>query len=305
VTTPSRSDPPDPAGPLAIAWDAALPATRALTAALVLCQVGTAIHAWRLGRITLLSALFLPRSTSMRVIAGGQLASLVAGGQPWRVWTAAWLHGDAVHLAVNVTAILAIGRFVEPWVGRLRLWSWFWTAAVAGGAVTHLAGVRLSDGASGGAFGLLGAAVAFGVRHRARFSPDDRWLLERVLPAFLLANLVLSFALPFINAAGHVGGLIAGLILGGLWRGRLGWADRLHLVWVTACVAIVAYGLVVRRVERQAVGVIPPAAQVVGDRRFHLDAPPGWVGDGHPPRVEGLPGRAGAGDRVGFGSTLP
>jgi rhomboid protease GluP len=232
---------------LQIAWDDPLPASWALAAAIVVTHVTTGIHAVWLGRASWISALLLPRSANMRLLAGSQSERLVSSGEVWRAWTAAWLHADALHLLVNTLALVAIGRFLEPWIGRWRLWSWFWLSALGGAALTQAAAIRLSDGASAGAFGLLGAVVVLGWRWRDRLDDDDRWVTGRVLQAFLLLNLVLSFVLPFINAAGHVGGLVVGLLLGATWNGptRLGRIG--HPLFVIACLLVVLWGFVLRR----------------------------------------------------------
>lgn len=244
MTTPSRSE----GAPTArIDWDARLPASLVLGGTLVAVHVGTALRAVHLGRAGWLAAFFLPRSTSMRVMAGGQLRRLVEEGEVWRAFTAAWLHGDALHLLVNVVAIGAIGRFLEPWVGPVRLWAWFWLAALGGALLTHVAGVRMTDGASAGAFGLLGAAAVLGWRWRDRMDAADRWMVTRVLPGFVLVNLVVSFLLPFINAAGHVGGLLVGLAIGAAWRGPSRAGTWLQAAFVLACLAIVTWGFVGRR----------------------------------------------------------
>lgn len=230
--------------PVALDFRARLPATWALIAVIVLVHLGTALAWWSTGHGGLPEALFLQRDLGFRVWAGGQYRPLVASGEGWRLLTSVLLHADALHLLVNVVAVGALGRVIEPWVGGRRMLVWFLAGGAAGSLASQLMQVSRSDGASGGAFALLGAALVLGWRVRDRLDPQERRLMGPVLGAFLLLNLVLSFALPFIDAAGHLGGLVAGLVFAALpavdgpvpWRARGpgAWAETGGLVLFAA-----------------------------------------------------------------------
>lgn len=187
--------------------------------------------------------MFLDRDLQLRVSVGGQYRAFVDGGEGWRLATSVLLHGDALHLLVNVLALLGLGRILEPWVGGTRFLAWFALGGVLGSGLSHAMGLVQSDGASGGAFALLGAAAVLGWRSRDRLSVDDRRLLGPVLWAFIVGNVLLSFLLPFVDAAGHLGGLFTGLVLG-LWpgdRGGLRWGDVAVVAsFATTC----AYGFI-------------------------------------------------------------
>lgn len=225
-------------------WDARLPATWGLVALLVIAHLATGCWQWWVGYDDLVDALFMGRSTRMRVAVGGQFGPLVAEGQVWRLWTSVLLHGDALHLLVNAVAIGTLGRVLEPWVGSLRLVSWFALGGIAGAVVTQLSGLLQSDGASGGAFALLGALVVVAWLRRDDLDATDRRMLGPVLWGFVVLNLALSFALPFVNAAGHVGGLGAGLLVGAAWRGPRGWGTGLHALWLLISAGMVGWAVV-------------------------------------------------------------
>jgi membrane associated rhomboid family serine protease len=191
---------------------ASLRGSRLTAVVLVAVHVATALAVARPG-LPLWRAALMPRSLPHRVEVGGQYAALVPT-EPWRLCTTVLLHVDALHLALNVAALLALGPILEVRVGTVRWVAWLVVGGVVGAAVSHLAGVRLSDGASGGAFALVGAALVIGWRGRASLSDDDRFLLGPVLGGFLALNLVLTLVLPQVNAAAHLGGLGAGIVLG-------------------------------------------------------------------------------------------
>jgi len=199
--------------PVRIDWDASVPFTWAVVVLIAAVHVATAsVEAW-LGKEGLVAGLLFEREVWFRVAVGGKHAARL-GGEPWRVATSVLLHGNAVHLVVNALALGALGRVLEPWTGGPRLVAWFVAGGLLGSAASVLAGVRMSDGASGGAFALLGAAVVLGWRVRGRLDAEDRRVTGPVLGGFLALNLALSLALPFVDAAAHLGGLAAGVALG-------------------------------------------------------------------------------------------
>jgi membrane associated rhomboid family serine protease len=91
-------------------------------------------------------------------------------------------------------------------------------------------------------------AVVLGWRERAALSREDRRLLGPILQGFLVLNLVLSFALPFVDAAGHVGGLALGLVLALVApthaeQTRLGgWTRILEGAWIAVYAGICGAG---------------------------------------------------------------
>lgn len=159
------------------------------------------------------SAVFLGRSVHHRIAVGGQYAPLVAGA-PWRLCTSVVLHVDALHLAMNASAVVALGQLLEPRIGGLRFAAWLFGSGFVAAVASHLFGVVSTDGASGGAFGLLGAAVVLGWRWRPRLSDEDRFVFGPLLLGFLAVNLALTALVPAINAVAHVAGLVAGLAVG-------------------------------------------------------------------------------------------
>ncbi|MDQ6941048.1 MAG: rhomboid family intramembrane serine protease [Candidatus Eremiobacteraeota bacterium] len=152
-------------------------------------------------------------------------------GEWWRVFTAAFLHGNETHLALNMLSLLWLGTPAEMVFGRVRFAVLYIIAIVGSG----LAVVYFSStwgipalGASGAIYGLMGALGAVGLRLGTR----GRALLMRILPVLVL-NLGLSFAFPFISVAAHVGGLIAGFLAGlVLVMGRRAYAEQFAATFV-------------------------------------------------------------------------
>ena len=99
----------------------------------------------------------------------------------------------------------------------------------------------LSDGASGGAFTLLGVLAVLGSERRSRMDARDAQLLGPWLWAMIGLNLILSFAVPALDEVAHLTGLIVGIVLGGLLGKRDPWPLRVfeQLLWIS--VAFMAY----------------------------------------------------------------
>ena len=142
-------------------------------------------------------------------------------GEYWRLITYAFLHLNWTHLILNLALLLWVGRIVERRVSTARA-ALIYGVSVILSAIVILIKYSISPtqgssvGASGGIFGLLGAALIWVYRRdMAMFGQDCG--LKVGLWIFLLISLGISF-LPGVSYAGHLGGLIAGLILGILNR---------------------------------------------------------------------------------------
>jgi membrane associated rhomboid family serine protease len=151
--------------------------------------------------------------------------------QPWRFVTYAFLHGGLSHLLGNMLVLILVGPFVEAALGKLRFALAYLVGAAAAGAL-H---VLVSDIGVIGASGAIAATVGMlAVLYGTRKVPVFYWMFVfgtarvpalALLPVWLI-NEGYQWSLqakgPLAGAAvaygAHVGGLIAGAILGWLLR---------------------------------------------------------------------------------------
>ena len=140
-------------------------------------------------------------------------------GEYWRFITYAFLHLNWMHIVANLALLWWVGRIVERRVGTGRFAVIYLVSILLSGA-TILFKFRMAPsggaaiGASGGVFGLLGAALVLVYRRdMAAFGQDSG--LRTGLWISLAIGLAISF-LPGVSIAGHLGGLAAGLILGAM-----------------------------------------------------------------------------------------
>ncbi|HJP40425.1 MAG TPA: rhomboid family intramembrane serine protease [Dehalococcoidia bacterium] len=136
---------------------------------------------------------------------GGQLVVVgVDAGEPYRIFTSAFLHAGPIHLAFNMILMWQFGALLEPALGRLRF-SLLFLVSLIGGSFGALLVTpdTITVGASGAVFGLMGATF---LAQRSRGMNPMRSGV-----GFLIAiNLVLTFVIPGISIGGHIGGLAAG-----------------------------------------------------------------------------------------------
>ena len=145
---------------------------------------------------------------------------------PWRMFAATFLHGDAMHLIGNMIFLAALGLLVEGALGPLRFTCLYVLGAMGSSAVSLAwrwgeAGGGL--GASGAIAALMGAFCVIWGRHPVRFFYWVGVVFDYVrapaiwlLPAWLGWEIYNLFAHPDLGIGfdAHAGGLICGALLG-------------------------------------------------------------------------------------------
>lgn len=143
---------------------------------------------------------------------GGNFGPAVAGGQWWRLITYMFLHGGGFHLLGNTFALLYIGMFLEPLLGKFRFASAYLLTGVCAGLLSILLHDNtVSVGASGAIFGMYG--VFLSVLTTSHIQRTMRRTMLRSILFFVVFNLMMGLQGNTDNAA-HIGGLISGFIIG-------------------------------------------------------------------------------------------
>ena len=117
------------------------------------------------------------------------------------------VHSSIWHVALNMLALWALGRSLEPLLGRWRFAALYVLSALGGSVlIALLAPGTWVVGASGAVWGLLGAMFVIG-RHLG--------VNITAIAVLLGLNLVITF-LPGSNISwqGHIGGGLAGALVG-------------------------------------------------------------------------------------------
>ncbi|MEX0659772.1 MAG: rhomboid family intramembrane serine protease [Egibacteraceae bacterium] len=148
---------------------------------------------------------------------GAQVNGLVAQGEWYRLFSAAFLHSPQMlmHILFNMFALYLFGPQLERDAGSLPFAGLYLASALAGGAAFFVANPGgVAVGASGAIFGLFGAWLAASIRNR--HTPAGQAGLRQLL-VLLGINLALPLFVPGIAWEAHVGGLVAGFAIAVLW----------------------------------------------------------------------------------------
>lgn len=180
--------------------------------------------------ITIVVAMYLTGKPTghQTLLRFGAMQSPLPRSEWWRLITAMFVHIGIFHLLVNTWALMLFGPGLEERYGRGRFIATYLVSGMLGSAFSLAfggGGGRIAAGASGAIFGIMGAWLAFFVRHRN--VPSLRGQLRSVL--FLIAiNLYFGAATRGIDNFAHIGGLVAGVFIGSAleWSARAGRGAR-------------------------------------------------------------------------------
>ena len=133
----------------------------------------------------------------------------------YRLFTHLFLHGNVIHLALNMGALYFVGGDVEQEVGWKKfLWVYFLSGAAAGLTSLYWNLFTIGVGASGAIFGLFGFSLIINLVFSQKFD-------HPVTPIFINFVIFLGINLLFAKAfkadtAAHLGGLVSGVAVGTL-----------------------------------------------------------------------------------------
>lgn len=140
--------------------------------------------------------------------------SVVRDHEWWRLVTAATLHHNMQHVLSNCGFMLLLMWAAAERLGLgISLAIWLLTAIGGFGVSLGLSPVLLTLGASGGLFGLLGAATGHALGHAPVEYSQKKYARWRVVGGSILLFAATAFS-PHANLAAHAGGYCLGFILG-------------------------------------------------------------------------------------------
>jgi rhomboid protease GluP len=173
---------------------------------LTLIAVCCVVFAWQLAAGVL-------QSEAALVDGGALVADRIVRGEVWRLATSLFLHGDFDHLLGNMVALYILGIAVEHAFGSGRMAAIYLAAGLVGGLSSCAVNPLPTVGASGAIFGLMGCLVAVLLRIRHVVQVRDGRIGAVVL-LWACYQLILGFTDPLIANFAHLGGFVAGFLLG-------------------------------------------------------------------------------------------
>ena len=148
--------------------------------------------------------------TGVLIEYGANLDVLVKNGEYYRLLTSMFLHSGLLHLFFNMYALYIIGPQVESFFGKTKYLIIYLLSGISGSLLSVAFNVNtVSVGASGAIFGLFGALLYFGYNYRGYLG---NVIKSQILPVVII-NLIFGFISTGVDVAGHVGGLIGGIIV--------------------------------------------------------------------------------------------
>lgn len=136
-------------------------------------------------------------------------------GEVYRLLTYMFMHGGIEHLLNNMLILWIIGGTLEKQLGHVKyLLAYFGTGIIAGvvsiGYNIYVNQDIVGVGASGAVFGVVGALAAVIMKNRGRVEN----ISAKQMLLFIALSLYGGFSHQGIDNAAHIGGLVAGFLLG-------------------------------------------------------------------------------------------
>jgi len=178
-----------------------------------------------------------PSSATLTKMGALVWEKVVHHHQGWRLLSSMWLHAGVLHLVANMLCLLFVGMRLEQQFGYVRIGAIYILSGL-GGAVLSSLFIRnhISVGASGALFGLLGAMLSELITNWTIYT--NKAVAVATLLFVAAVNLVLGI-LPHVNNFAHIGGFLAGFLLGlvVLMRPHFGWMERYSMPAGAPCTA--------------------------------------------------------------------
>lgn len=180
---------------------------------------------WLTMVIASLGSGILTRFPASTTWAFGALVPDQLASEPWRLVTCTFVHGDLMHMAMNMAILWFVGRRLEYAYGAARFGALYLGAGLAGSVASagwHVMTSGTSVGASGAVLGVIGGIAAFYWKARGRRSDETRQWLGFCAMSVGIGVVLSMFGVPVDNAA-HVGGMLGGAGLSWAFAGRRPW----------------------------------------------------------------------------------
>lgn len=155
-----------------------------------------------------------PDKLAWAVLWLAKVTPAIQRGEPYRFFTASFVHGEFAALVVGLLVFVAVAPLLEKLLGGF----WLLVAFVGGGFLATVASyafapARMYMGMTGAVAAIAGLLLFLGVRERNRLPPA---VLRRIAARVLVVLAVLAFAsalLPHADVAAHLGGFTFGAAL--------------------------------------------------------------------------------------------
>jgi rhomboid protease GluP len=206
----------------------------------VICVLWFVVGAWMANKADALPTYLASGHTDTLVKLGGAWSYPLAAGEWWRLGTANVVHGNLIHLLLNMLTLASVAPAAEALFGRWRLAAIVVLSGVGGAAAS--AAFRpdaMGVGASGAICGVLAACVVGFLVDRRHLEGADLAGIGRPFAIAVAMAVAVSFV-PGVDWIGHLTGAAVGFLAAALLdRIRPGagwdaWTAAITLVLIVA-----------------------------------------------------------------------
>lgn len=146
------------------------------------------------------------------ILLGAKWNEGITNGEYWRFITPTFLHGNLIHLILNLFALHLFANELESIYGTFRFLLLFLTTSWGAILASYAFSPGIAIGASGVVFGILGGLIIFFFRQREKVRGAH--LKFKTMYTLGAINIILGIIIPKIDNAAHIGGLMTGLLIG-------------------------------------------------------------------------------------------
>ncbi|MCM1040002.1 MAG: rhomboid family intramembrane serine protease [Ruminococcus sp.] len=151
-------------------------------------------------------------------IGAFSIYNIIEDHEWYRIFSSMFLHADIGHLVSNMLVLYYIGNVIEKHVGHLSYMVLYFLSGFVGSI--FYAGYELltgnymcSVGASGAVFGVEGALLMLALLHKGELADVT---VGRIVFTIFFA-LYCGFTSSYVNNAAHVGGVLSGFLMAGIF----------------------------------------------------------------------------------------
>jgi membrane associated rhomboid family serine protease len=145
---------------------------------------------------------------------GAQYTDAVLTGEWWRLASSWFVHFGLLHFSMNMASLWIIGSNVEGEIGSIKFVIAYVLSGLGGSAASlYSSPYAVSAGASGAVCGIIGFAYLYSTIKRSSVGNFN----SQSLLSWIVMIQVYGFLMPNIGWEAHLGGLIAGGLVGALF----------------------------------------------------------------------------------------